>query len=192
MAAISWLSFSCLLWYEPVPYSICRKLTSFTALSLRAFMQRRSQFTAFLSSNKTLTASRYFRLMALAVTEMICTVPLSIFIIWLNATAAPIEPWRGLSDAHFDFSRVEQIPAVVWRRNHLVVVSLELSRWLAPVCAIIFFVFFGFAEEARRQYRMAFWTVMKPFGLTPPSPRSSMNPPPSSYVISFLTCYALF
>lgn len=113
--------------------------------------------------------------MALAITEMLCTTPLASFVIWLNATAQPIAPWRGLADAHFKFSRVEQVPAVIWRQNHLIVVSMELTRWIAPVCALVFFAFFGFAEEARRNYRMLFWAVVKPFGFSPPAPQSSAH-----------------
>lgn len=121
--------------------------------------------------------------MALAMTEMMCTTPLAVFVIWLNATAQPIVPWRGLADAHFDFSRVEQISALVWRQDHLIVVSMELTRWLAPICAFIFFGFFGFAEEARKHYRTAFWAVMKRFGVSPPSPKSTLDSSPYRYVI---------
>lgn len=34
-------------------------------------------------------------------------------------------------------------------------IPLELSRWLLVVCALVFFSFFGFAEEARKNYRAA-------------------------------------
>jgi pheromone a factor receptor len=108
-------------------------------------------------------------------TEMMCTAPLAAFVIWLNATTQPIEPWKGLADAHFDFSRFEQLPAVIWRQNHLLVVSMELTRWLPPICAFIFFTFFGFAEEARKHYRMIYWASVKPFGFSPSVSQSSVN-----------------
>ncbi|PPQ96632.1 hypothetical protein CVT26_010672 [Gymnopilus dilepis] len=124
-------------------------------MTLRSFSRRRAEFSQFLTSNTSLTLSRYFRLMALAMTEICATTPLSIFTIWLNATATPIHPWISLADTHFGYSRVEQIPAIIWRSQHLVAVGTEFSRWVTVVCAFIFFGFFGFASEAKRNYRLA-------------------------------------
>nr|AVI69656.1 pheromone receptor [Cyclocybe aegerita] len=134
----------------------------YCVLSLRSFSKRRAEFGQFISSNTTLTLSRYFRLMALAMTEICATTPLAIFMIWLNATATPIGPWRSWEDTHFAYSRVEQIPAVFWRSNRLLVIAIEFSRWVTPVCSLIFFAFFGFAYEARRQYRLA-WSNINVF-----------------------------
>ena len=125
-------------------------------LTLISFIRRQAQFSQFLSTNSSLTASRYFRLMALACTEILCTTPLAIFQITLNATAAPIMPWVSWEDTHYGFDRVGQIPAVIWRGSHLVVAGLTLTKWSSVICAFIFFIFFGFAAEARRHYSGAF------------------------------------
>jgi pheromone a factor receptor len=93
--------------------------------------------------------------MALAMTDICATIPLGIFMIWLNASATTVEPWISWADTHFNFSRVEQIPAFLWRSNHLLVVAVEFSRWISPICSFIFFGFFGFASESRRNYRLA-------------------------------------
>jgi len=90
--------------------------------------------------------------MALACTEILCTAPLAIFSMVINATAAPIAPWVSWEDTHYDFGRVGQVPAVIWQRNHLIVAGLTLTKWSGVVCAFIFFFFFGFAAEARRHY----------------------------------------
>ncbi|KAH7881711.1 pheromone A receptor-domain-containing protein [Phlebopus sp. FC_14] len=139
----------------------------YCGLSLRAFYRRRAQFNKFLASNTSLNASRYFRLMAIAMLEILCTVPLASFMIWLNATAQPVEPWVSWQNTHYDFSRVAQYPSVVWTQNYLLVVAVQLSRWFVVVCAFIFFGFFGFAAEARKHYCMAFWSVMKLFDVQP-------------------------
>ncbi|PPQ94355.1 hypothetical protein CVT25_000683 [Psilocybe cyanescens] len=139
-------------------------------LSLRSFARRRLEFNQFISMNSSLTVSRYFRLMGLAMTEICATTPLSIFIIWLNATASPIGPWRSWSDTHFNYSRVEQFPSVLWRSNHLLTVAMEFSRWITPVCSFTFFAFFGFAHESMKNYCLA-WKWMKAlFGFSPSSP----------------------
>ncbi|KAJ6629054.1 hypothetical protein B0H10DRAFT_1987710, partial [Mycena sp. CBHHK59/15] len=130
-------------------------------LSLRAFHRRRASLALLhtpLSAHTGLTPARYLRLTLLALISLLLTTPL----------------WRSLADTHFAFSRVEQIPAILWRGNHQLVVALEFSRWAAPACAALFIAFFGFAEEARRQYVTAFWALVRPFGLQPkPLPTES-------------------
>ncbi|KAH9911223.1 fungal pheromone STE3G-protein-coupled receptor [Fomitopsis serialis] len=132
----------------------------YCVLSLRSFYLRRAQFREFLSSSKTsLTFGRYFRLMALATTELLFTIPISGYAIYLNATTLSMEPWISWSYVHYQFSRVEQVPSVVWRSDRSLVVALELGQWLNPLCALIFFAYFGIAEEARRHYKEAFWFI---------------------------------
>lgn len=141
-------------------------------LTLRAFMKRRAQFSEFVTSNSTLTVNRYFRLMALATVELLFNTPISAYGLYLNATTTTIYPWKSWADTHFDFYIIDVFPAALWRSNSIQVVTLELSRWTLVFCALVFFAFFGFADEARRQYRMAYWAVAKRFGVLPPSPSS--------------------
>ena len=125
-------------------------------LTLWSFLQRQAQFSQFMSSNSSLTMSRYFRLMALAGVELLCTTPLSVFLMALNATAQPLDPWISWNDTHYNFSRVRLIPAVVWNMNRWLALGIQFNRWSGPFCAFIFFAFFGFAAEARKNYRNAF------------------------------------
>jgi len=64
----------------------------------------------------------------------------------------PIQPWRSCNDTYFQYSRVIQYPALIWRRNPRLVASMEFTRWVVPICALVFFAFFGLAEEATRNY----------------------------------------
>jgi len=131
--------------------------------SILAFNHRRTQFKELLSANANLNSSRYFRLMGLAAIEILCTVPLGAWSISLNV-AAGVQPWRGWEDTHTDFSRVDQYPAFLWRSNKVNERSLELTRWSVVICAFVFFFFFGFADEARRHYRIALNSVAKRVG----------------------------
>ncbi|KAM5538796.1 hypothetical protein V8D89_007518 [Ganoderma adspersum] len=140
----------------------------YCVLSLLAFNKRRAQFNEFLTSKKSsLTISRYFRLMALSTTSLMLLIPISSYGIYLNVTSQPLGPWRSWSDTHFDFGRIEQVPAIVWRSNPRSVIANELNRWLSPACALIFFMWFGIASEARRHYNAAFWFVAGKFGFKP-------------------------
>lgn len=150
-------------------------------LSLTAFAKRRAQFNALLASkNSSLTFGRYFRLMALATTELMLTIPLSSYIIYLNATAAPLGPWISWSNTHYAFSRVDQIPALLWRQNHQLVIAEELGRWIDPACAFIFFAYFGFAGEARRHYKEAIWFVASRLGFSRPWGSTGMQSLPTT------------
>ncbi|KAI0776712.1 pheromone A receptor-domain-containing protein [Trametes elegans] len=144
-----------LLW----PLVISLISACYCALTLRAFLQRRAQFNAYLASNTSLTANRYFRLMGIASFEIVCTLPISAYGLYLNATAAPTNPWISWEDTHFQYWVVRQYPAALWRTDLDTVISFEMSRWLAPFCAMVFFGFFGFAQEARSSYRKAFLWV---------------------------------
>ncbi|KAG1750486.1 pheromone A receptor-domain-containing protein [Suillus paluster] len=128
--------------------------------------QRRAQFMELLCANKNLSANRYFRLMGLAGIEVLCTLPLGAYTIYLNVTAQQINPWVSWANTHYDFSRVDQYPSVIWRMSAPTVLSIELSRWLVVVCALVFFAFFGFADEARKNYRLAYVSVAKRVGVS--------------------------
>ncbi|KAJ8474492.1 hypothetical protein ONZ45_g15928 [Pleurotus djamor] len=140
-------------------------------LTLRAFMIRRLQFQQLLARNASLTINRYFRLMALATLELLFNTPISAYGVYLSITSSPIQPWRGMADAHFDWYTVDTFPAILWRWNKTAVISLEISRWSIVFCGLVFFAFFGFAEEARRHYRQTFWAIAKKLGYTP-APKS--------------------
>ena len=127
---------------------------------MRSFLQRRAQFSQFISSNSSLTMSRYLRLMALAGVELLCTTPLSVFLMVLNLTAQPLDPWISWEDTHYEFSRVGLVPAVLWTMNRWLVVGIQVNRWSGPFCAFIFFAFFGFAAEARKNYCNAISKVL--------------------------------
>ncbi|KAL1937922.1 hypothetical protein VTO73DRAFT_12672 [Trametes versicolor] len=132
----------------------------FGIMSLRYLAIRRAAFNEFLAASSSMTSSRYFRLMAMAATELLLSTPLGIYEIYSNAVAAPLEPWISWDDTHFNFSRVVVYPASLWRSVPALAVPLELSRWLLPTCAIIFFAFFGFAQEARKNYHTAAMAVV--------------------------------
>ena len=72
-----------------------------------------------------------------------------------------VQPWISWSDTHFNYSQVDQYPALLWQMNRNSYISLELSKWLPVFCAAVFFCFFGFAEEARRNYGRAFGAVAR-------------------------------
>lgn len=139
------------------------------ALTLRAFWKRRIRFARLVSSNSSPDSNRYMRSMALAMIEMACTIPISIYSIYISNKGVPLSPWISWTDTHFHFWYIGQTPAVEWRSDPTAVMSVQLTVWLPVICALLFFLLFGFAAEAKKNYIVAFWFIAKYFGIFPPA-----------------------
>lgn len=98
--------------------------------------------------------------MALAATEVLLTVPFAAYEIYANAAGGRVAPWKGWSDTHYHFSKVILYPAILWKADPTIAVSLQLAQWLIPTCALVFLAYFGFAQEARKRYVSAYKTIM--------------------------------
>jgi pheromone a factor receptor len=149
------------------PIAIGVVSATYSIMSIRAFNKSRAQFNEFLSNcgHSNINNSRYIRLMCLAAAELFCTIPFGCYAIYLNAHDGGMRPWKGWADTHSHFSRVQQIPSILWRSNTRTEISLELTRWLIVFCAFIFFAFFGFADEAKKNYRSGLSTIAKKVGI---------------------------
>ncbi|KAJ3912395.1 pheromone receptor [Lentinula edodes] len=141
----------------------------YSSLTLRTFYVRRIQFNQALSSNNAMNPNRYLRLMLLALIDIMCTMPLGIYVIYVSLKGVGLAPWISWADTHYNFGRVVLIPAVIWRNDPINFAAIQINRWLPIICAFVFFALFGFAEEAMKNYRRAFWSVVRPLGLHPAS-----------------------
>ncbi|KAH9856250.1 STE3-domain-containing protein [Lenzites betulinus] len=147
----------------PIPIGLISG--TYCVLTLRSFFRRRRDFSALVASNANLTFHRYFRLMGLAAVEVCLTVPLGTYNLVMYSKT-PMYPWTGFANLHYWFSRVDQESAVSWRQDPGTVAAVNFKRWTVIGCAILFFLFFGLAEEARKHYRLALSSVAKKVGLT--------------------------
>ncbi|KAG8987607.1 a-factor receptor [Tulasnella sp. 427] len=129
----------------------------YAALAIRAFLKQRKQFSDILASaNSGLSISRYFRLMALAATEIFCSLPTCAYMLALNV-AGGISPWISWDDTHYNFNRVETIPWGWYQEFPKAYVMMNLSRWSLPACSFLFFVYLGMSGESGQFYRRQFW-----------------------------------
>ncbi|KAF5342954.1 hypothetical protein D9758_014948 [Tetrapyrgos nigripes] len=157
------------------PIAIGLVSISYCIRSIIAFNKRRTQFKQLLSKNSNLSSNRYWRLMCLAATEVLFTIPLGAYAIYLNTTSFPIQPWISFADTHFGFSRVDNIPSLIWRSDKRLETPLEITRWSPVICAIIFFGYFGFADEARKNYKAFYGTVTKKLGISTAGSESKLG-----------------
>ncbi|KAK1219045.1 a-factor receptor [Marasmius sp. AFHP31] len=149
--------------YSGLPFVIACVSGVYSILCLRSFYKRRQQLKELLFENHNLKTGFYIRLMCLASADVIVTIPLSLYFFVYEAT--DIYPWISWEDTHSNFGRVDQFPALVWKAQKEYAV-IEITRWAAIMCSLLFFAFFGFAEEARENYRAAITYIMKGVGIT--------------------------
>jgi pheromone a factor receptor len=129
---------------------------AYSVLIIKAFYLRSVEIKTVLSTNSSITFHRYFRLMGLATVDLLITIPFTTFIIYANLKFGKLAPWISWEDTHVTFSRVDQIPAHFWRNDPVAQFAMEFTRWSVVACGFVFFMFFGFADEARRNYRKAY------------------------------------
>ncbi|KAG9310936.1 putative fungal pheromone GPCR, STE3-type [Chiua virens] len=139
----------------------------FSCLTLRAIYKQKSEFSRYLATHTPINMSGYIRLMTLAVSEMSCTVPISVYSTYIANKGVSLQPWISWSDTHYNFSHVDQIAAFEWISDANYRVSVELTRWLFPASALLFFALFGFALDLRKYYRTVFLDVGRLFGYKP-------------------------
>ncbi|KAI0033049.1 STE3-like pheromone receptor [Vararia minispora EC-137] len=137
----------------------------YSCLSLWKFITHRAALTQMLSSGGALSQSQFIRLLLLSLAEMMCTIPLSIYNIAINASNGTVGGWTSWDDVHFDFDHVNQIPRVFWQSNRYLSVALQFTSWLPLLCAFVFIVLFALSSDARRHYVFAFNYVLKKTGL---------------------------
>ncbi|KAH7923649.1 pheromone receptor [Leucogyrophana mollusca] len=135
----------------------------YAVLTFRAAWWGKARLEELLRTNCHISASHYWRLMAVCGVEILCTVPIGLYPIIMDATQH-VSPWTGWSDVHSNFSSVEQISTDVWQKELSNVVGLEMMRWLYVFCAFVFFAFFGLAEEVRMGYCRAFRSFARSLG----------------------------
>ncbi|KAF8597846.1 STE3-domain-containing protein [Ceratobasidium sp. AG-I] len=139
--------------------------------SILAFLRRQSNFGEILANSHTgLNISRYFRLMAMSATEMLFTIPLAIFLLVNNLRGAQ-NPWVSWADTHSDFGRVGYLSYSFIEEFPQVGTALTITRWALPGSGILFFAFFGMANEAFAEYKRIFWAAAALVGFRRPAPK---------------------
>ncbi|KAG9046238.1 hypothetical protein FS837_004799 [Tulasnella sp. UAMH 9824] len=139
-----------IIYIPPLVFSFASLV--YASIAFVWFMKRRAQFAEHLQTNNTgLTTGRYFRLMALAVTEIVIGSSLGSYILGVTIQDSHFRDWDNWANVHSDFGRIAQIPRVLvpdffWNRL--------LITWYIPVVgSVLFFIFFGFGQDAMTEYR---------------------------------------
>lgn len=130
------------------PLAIAAVSSVYSILNLRALDGYRQQYKEHRPYNSDWNPSFYFRLMCLSATDIVITIPFTVWVI-VHDREGGIRPWISWDDTHYNFSHVLFIPATLWKANHIARVGVEFSRWSIVMVAIFYFGYFGFTTEAR-------------------------------------------
>ncbi len=88
----------------------------------------------------------------MVITEMVWGTALTSVNMYYNIKGR-LQPWTNWEDVHYNFSRIDAYPEVTIPLEFRS--FLMLIWWAMPVSSLIFFLFFGFGEEAKREYMKA-------------------------------------
>lgn len=133
-----------------------------SVIAVSIFFRRRLQFASFLRGNNSgLTINRFVRLSALATCDLIISLPLALY--YLISFSQHLTPWISFEYIHLEFGTVNQFNATYMAKNPDIATTLFLPRWLSPLAAIIFFAFFGLAEDALSDYLTGYSRLQSAF-----------------------------
>ncbi|KAG9092746.1 a-factor receptor [Ceratobasidium sp. UAMH 11750] len=145
----------------------------YAGLSIRAFLRARRQLSQALNNSTGINMSQYFRLLGLSSGEMLFSLPLSIYILYLNLQTRQI-PWISWQDTHYKFSVVQRVPIMFIKMDMTQYNVMMLNQWALPAGGYLFFLWFGLAREAQTEYKRVFYFLMAPFGIKPSPPKPTV------------------
>ena len=115
------------------------------------------------SDSNNFNSIHYIRLICFSACDLLCGIPITIFYLYLAITL--LVPFPGLAEEHYKFSKIFELPAVVWRADTINELSFELNRWIPVWAAFVFFAIFGFTKESRNNYRTMLQVFAKSIGI---------------------------
>ncbi|KAH9856256.1 GPCR fungal pheromone mating factor [Lenzites betulinus] len=161
-----------IVWFPPLLLAFVSMI--YASLALYHFLRHRVTFAAILqNSNSSITPNRYLRLMALAITEIIWQIVLTVLPMYDNISFG-LRPWTTWADVHSDWLRVD--PYYLAEFEPAYKAQLFLFFFAIPASCLLFFFFFGFGEQAVSDYRQLFvWIRQKVFRQKASAPKIPKN-----------------
>ncbi|EMD35235.1 STE3-like pheromone receptor B mating type [Gelatoporia subvermispora B] len=156
-----------LIWVPPLMMAVVAMVCS--GLAFYHFLRQRISFARHLqSTNSGLNTSRYLRLMAMSIVEMLLGIAatsatLAFSVIW------DMRPWTNWANVHWDFSRIDLY--ATFGTPPFILTYYYVLWWIPPASSFIFFFFFAFGQEAMKEYQACFsWVLLHVFKIQPGAP----------------------
>src|SRR6202034_2726481 len=101
------------------------------------------------------------RLIAMSISQIVWGTSLTSLNLWNNVSDG-LRPWTSWDVVHSNFSRIQLFPMIGIPQWYLSI--MMVLWWAMPVSSFLFFLFFGFGEEAMKEYRQVWlWIKTKVF-----------------------------
>nr|GAT61295.1 pheromone receptor Rcb2 B44 [Mycena chlorophos] len=170
------------LFYVPILVVIVLTL-GFASAALYHFFRRRLTFARHLQDSAApsgMTPSRYFRLMAMALVQMIWATSVTVSNMYFTILMSGIRPWISWANVHSDWSRVgvfprSFVPANIWS-------GTLFAFWAVPITSVLFFVFFAFGRDAVKEYQATLGALRRLVRLPPKEPKKARIPSIPTFV----------
>ncbi|EGN92608.1 hypothetical protein SERLA73DRAFT_65462, partial [Serpula lacrymans var. lacrymans S7.3] len=140
-----------IIWVPPLLLSVLS--LGFAMMAFIHFMRRRVTFARHLESSRNgLTTTRYFRLMLMAVVEMVWNLIITSYTLWFSSL--DFRPWKNWDYVHSNFSRIDLYATLF--TPQIVITNYYLVWWIVPASTFIFVAFFAFGKDAIDEYKACF------------------------------------
>ena len=106
-------------------------------------------------------SSLHLRLFMLSGVDLLITIP---FNTWVFTTWFPVHPWMGWTAVHSEISHVFTLSITFWWGRPELRHVVEGVRWISVVYGLVFFLLFGFTDEAMGCYTSILQYIAKKIG----------------------------
>ncbi|CAG8899662.1 unnamed protein product [Penicillium egyptiacum] len=165
----SWVSLVFAWIWPPI---ICLIAAYYCCLVLIRVHKYRNDFANILrASSSNLSKSRFLRLFFLALSMLICILPLQGYVVYADIVLSL--PWHAYSWSRIhngNWNIVAKVP---------IDGTVFFDRWTPVASGFMIFIFFGFGRDATRMYRTLFWYLGLGYcfpGIQPPTDTHSTGP----------------
>ena len=145
------------------------------------FYQQSRDVNYFLRSNESVSRTSYFRVLTLAVIDLLFTLPFGIVNIALaiqgQVAQGPYPFYPGWSSVHTTWNEAYALPYIDDPSKPFTLAGIYFTYWSAPVLAFIIFGLFGLTADARAMYWRGICTMANWIGWRLPSDGDSSSSP---------------
>jgi hypothetical protein len=105
--------------------------------------------------------------------DLIFSIPYHAYVLIDNAINHTVDPWISWKVTQFDWYRVDFYRRVIIDMTRYPRITLIPTICLLCTCSYVFFLLFGFTDEAIESYKTAYYFCLRPFGVKRPDNNTS-------------------
>ncbi|OCB89919.1 fungal pheromone STE3G-protein-coupled receptor [Sanghuangporus baumii] len=132
----------------------------------RALIRRRNALREVSLVDPDISLEKFRRVIALGCTQCLFTLPCVLYVVIMNVKDG-LNPWKGLADAHYNFSAIWQVPLPMLAEGDNRII--QWNGWVTVFVAVVFFLFFGSSIAMWKSYMKGISSFASRLGIALPS-----------------------